>query len=286
MKEKLTVIIPCKNERLNIRECIEAARPVADEILIADSGSTDGTLEIVEEVGGCRVIEREYIHSGDFKNWAIPQANHPWVLILDADERVGEKMAEEIQSLMKQGADQLQDGYWIYRENYFMGHRIRYSGWQNDRVLRLFRREAGRYVGNTDHAEVSIPTGRIGRLKHKLVHYSYWSYDQYFGKFQRYTDYQASVWQEKGRQPQLLKMLFNAPLRFLHAYIIRGGFLDGMAGLQVCMLTGFHSFMKQARLWERQHAEPQPDPEIERQEIDEKARTVKMVIPEPSRKAA
>ena len=87
MAEKLTVIIPCKDEETNIRGCIHSARKVADEIIIADSGSTDRTLEIVQ---GVRVIEREYVNSGDFKNWAIPQATHPWVFILDADERISD----------------------------------------------------------------------------------------------------------------------------------------------------------------------------------------------------
>jgi len=85
MNEQLTVIIPCKNERMNIRPCIESAKLVADEVLVSDSGSSDGTLDIIRDCGGCRVIKREYINSGNFKNWAIPQAAHPWVLIVDAD---------------------------------------------------------------------------------------------------------------------------------------------------------------------------------------------------------
>lgn len=72
MKQKLTVIIPCKNERKNIRPCIVSAQRVADEVLVADSGSTDGTLAIVDAIGGCRVVQREYVNSGNFKNWAIP----------------------------------------------------------------------------------------------------------------------------------------------------------------------------------------------------------------------
>src|ERR1044072_6256172 len=97
MSAKLTVIIPCKNERENIRACIAGAQQVADEVLVADSGSTDGTLEIARELG-CRIIEREYGTSGDFKNWAIPQAAHQWVFILDADERITAKLATEIRS--------------------------------------------------------------------------------------------------------------------------------------------------------------------------------------------
>src|SRR4029453_11673014 len=95
MPAKLSVIIPCKNERENIAACVVSARQVADEVLLADSGSTDGALEIARELG-CRVIEREYGTSGDFKNWAIPQASHDWVFILDADERVTPALAAEI----------------------------------------------------------------------------------------------------------------------------------------------------------------------------------------------
>ena len=113
MNNQLTVLIPCKNERLNIRPCIESVRGIADELLIADSGSTDGTLNIVRDLGGCRIIEREYVHSGDFKNWAIPQASYPWVLIVDGDERVPEALAAEIRAVLQSSTPA--DGYWIYQ---------------------------------------------------------------------------------------------------------------------------------------------------------------------------
>src|SRR6476646_2697115 len=116
MKTKLTVIIPCKDERRNIRPCIESARLVADEVLIADSGSTDGTLDIVREMGGCRIIEREYITPSDFKNWAIPQASHEWVLIVDADERVTPELIEEIRLLF--AFPPPCDGYSVRRDNF------------------------------------------------------------------------------------------------------------------------------------------------------------------------
>jgi len=258
---KLTVLIPCKDERRNIRPCIESVRPVADEILVADSGSTDGTLDIVRQLGGCRVIEREYVDSGNFKNWAIPQAGHGWVLLVDADERLTQPLADEIQRVLARKPDS--DGYWIYRANYFMGHRIRFSGWQNDRVLRLFRRDLARYDDLGDHAEVAIATGNVGRLRARLLHYTYWSYDQYFRKFHRYTTQQAERWHQQGRRASRLDMLASGPLRFLRSYLLQLGFLDGVAGLQVCALTGFYSYMKRARLWELQHALPQPDPEAE-----------------------
>jgi len=258
---RLTVLIPCKDERRNIRPCIESVRPLADEILVADSGSTDGTLDVVRRLGGCRVIQREYVDSGNFKNWAIPQARHGWVLLVDADERVTPPLADEIRRLVAGKPDA--DGYWIYRANYFLGHRIRFSGWRNDRVLRLFRRDLARYDDSGDHAEVAIASGNVGRLRARLRHYTYWSYDQYFRKFHRYTTQQAERWHRQGRRASRLDMLASGPLRFLRTYVLQFGFLDGVAGLQVCALTGFYSFMKRARLWELQHALPQPDPEAE-----------------------
>jgi glycosyltransferase involved in cell wall biosynthesis len=262
MQHKLTVIIPCKNERLNIRPCIESAKRVADEVLVADSGSTDGTLQIIADVGGCRLIEREYINSGNFKNWAIPQATHPWVLIVDADERVTPPLAAEIRALLAAGPPR--DGYHVYRANYFLGHRIRHSGWGRDKVLRFFRRDLGRYQGESDHAEVRISTGRVGHLRARLEHYTYWTFDQYFQKLHRYTAQSAQSRYAAGKRASFVRMLLAGPLRFLHCYLIRLGFLDGMAGLVVCTLTGLSSFVKQARLWELQHALPQPNPEANR----------------------
>src|SRR6188474_578281 len=93
MDRKLTVLIPCKNERTNIGPCLDSVAAIADELLVADSGSTDGTLEYLAARGDCRIIEREYVYSGDFKNWAIPQCTHDWVLIIDADERVSPELA-------------------------------------------------------------------------------------------------------------------------------------------------------------------------------------------------
>ena len=96
MKQPLTVIVPCKNERLNIRECIESFYLIADEVLIADSGSTDDTLAIAQKFEKVRIIRRDYRTSGDFKNWAIPQAKNEYVLIVDADERITPQLADEI----------------------------------------------------------------------------------------------------------------------------------------------------------------------------------------------
>lgn len=257
-RQKLTVLVPCKNERKNIRPCIESFRAIADEILIADSGSEDGTLEIVADIGGCRVIEREYRTSGDFKNWAIPQASHEWILLVDADERVTPELATEIERTLAQPN---RDGYWIFRNNHFMGHPVKHCGWNHDTVLRLFRRDLGRYEGPSDHGEVIISTGRVGKLKQPFLHYTVWSYDQLFRKFHRYTSLQAEQWYAEGKKPNLLRLTINPPFRFFRDFVLQLGFLDGLVGFQISMIAAFYAFTKQARLWQLYYGHAQPDPE-------------------------
>jgi glycosyltransferase involved in cell wall biosynthesis len=249
MSQPLTVIIPCKNEAANIQACIASVRDLADEILVADSGSTDETLEIVQRLGRIQVITREFVNSGDFKNWAIPQARHAWVFVLDADERVTPELANEIRRLLD--GSLAHDGYSVQRINHFMGHRLQHTSWGRDRVVRLFHRDRGRYKLHTDHSEIELPAERVGRLRHKLIHYTCWDYDRYLQKMLRYTEQQADLWYRQGRQPSWFRLVANGPLRFLRCYVLHGGFLDGRAGFQVAALTGFYSFLKQARLWQK-----------------------------------
>jgi glycosyltransferase involved in cell wall biosynthesis len=260
MPNRLTVLIPCKNEIKNIRPCIESIREIADEILVADSGSTDGTLEVVRSLGNCRIIEREYIHSGNFKNWAIPQAKHEWILIVDADERVTPELAAEIQQTL---AEPQFDGYRILRRNFVFGSEIKHCGWNNDHVLRLFRRDVGRYCDRGVHADVIISSGKVVFLKAKFLHYTYWTIDQYLEKFNRYTRLAAGDASKRGRRVGFFRLLTMAPFKFFHRYVIRLGFLDGTPGLVLCILTAFYSFTKYAKVWSEHNAMPQPDPEAE-----------------------
>jgi glycosyltransferase involved in cell wall biosynthesis len=259
MPEKLTVLIPCRNERKNIRACIASVQGLADEILVADSLSTDDTLDIVRSIRGCRIIEREFRGYADFKNWAIPQAAHPWVLIVDADERVTPKLADEIHAILANPPAEL-DGYWIGRENYFLGHRIRHCGWNSDAVFRLIRRDVCRYCQVRVHEEIDVDPRRAGHTKANLVHYTYWTFDQFFAKHVKYTKLGAEDAWDRGKRTGFYNLAMRPTLRFLQLYFLRLGFLDGLAGLQVCMLTAFfNTFVKQARLWEMEHALPQPD---------------------------
>ena len=219
MKQNLTVIVPCKNEQLNIRACIDSFHDLADEILIADSGSTDQTMELAASFDKVRIIQRDYITSGDFKNWAIPQAQHPWVLIVDADERITAELAAEIRETLEQPEF---DGYWINRNNHFMGHRLRFGDARSDGVLRLFHRDHGRYVGPSDHGEVDISTGRVSQLKSSMIHYSVWDYDQLYGKLHRYTSLQAQQWHEQGKDTSYFKLFIRPMWRFFREFILQG----------------------------------------------------------------
>jgi hypothetical protein len=181
------------------------------------------------------------------------------VLIIDADERATPAMIAEIRQLLAEPDDAI-DGYWIGRDNYFMGKRIRFCGWNSDDVFRLVRRDRCRYRQVRVHEEIDVPRSRAGRLKSKFTHYTYWTYDQFFAKHVRYTKLGADDMWEQGKRTGVYGLAIRPFLRFLLLYLFRGGIFDGLAGLQVCMLTAFfNTFVKQARLWEREFALPQPD---------------------------
>lgn len=266
MSTRITVLIPCKNERLNIRPCIASAASLADEILIADAGSTDGTLDIVRDVGGCRIIERDYLHAADFKNWAIPQATHQWVLLVDADERITPQLAAEIRRTLGRTSGEV-DAYLVRRLDHYLGRRIRRCGWERDRVIRLFRRDACRYQPRWVHAEIDIDRKRVRRLREPMLRYATWTTDRYIEQLNRDAEWGALNSRDQSRRLSIASMMVVAPLRFLHLYLLKGGFLDGAPGFQVCMFAAFYSFLTKAKQWEMQHAIPQPDPEAGREDV-------------------
>jgi glycosyltransferase involved in cell wall biosynthesis len=245
-REKITVIVPTFNEERNICECLESAR-WADELLVVDSFSEDRTVELAGKLAD-RVIQHEYVNSATQKNWAIPQAAHPWVMILDADERVTPELREEILALLSDPGGK--DGFRVYRLNHFMGRPVRYCGWQHDDVLRVFRRDKSRYQDRAVHADVIVEGDAVGVLKGKLIHNTFESFDQYMKKFDRYTKWAATDRDKKTTRVGVSHLLLRPIARFIRQYIIYQGFRDGLTGIIVCQLAAFSVFMKYARLWE------------------------------------
>lgn len=254
--EKLTVMIPCCNEEATIGACIESVLPFADEILIADSGSTDRTIEVVESYPECRLIRHTWNGYCHFKNWALERASHDWVMCLDADERVTPELAHEICEILKNPPEKIA-AYSVAFQTYFLGHRVRFSNW-NNRSLRLIRREC-RFRVCRVHESVEISKEQTGRLENPVLHYSIHSYDQFFEKYARYSKLAAEDMHTIGRRASVWSMLVRPFLRFFHLYVIRGGFLDGRVGIQISMFMSFYySFAKQARLWEMENAVKEP----------------------------
>jgi len=247
----VTVIVLTFNEERNLDDCLKTVS-WADELFVVDSFSTDKTPEIVSR-DGIRFVQHEYVNSATQKNWAIPQATHPWILIVDADERVTPELRDEIlKTLEKPDAD----GYRIGRQNYFLGKKIRFSGWQNDTVLRLFRRDKGRYQDRHVHADIIID-GSVGALKSKFLHHTFESFDQYLKKYDRYTSWAA---RDRGKRTKRVRWdhLALRPLgRFLRHYILRLGILDGKEGFIISMMAAYSVFLKYAKLWEIQKKEAQ-----------------------------
>lgn len=247
---KLTVIIPCRNEEQMIRDCLESVK-WADEIFVVDSGSTDRTLDIAREYTS-RIVVHEYINSAAQKNWAIPQAAHEWIMVIDCDERATVELQTEIQALL--AMEPACDGYEIYRKNTFFGKAVMHCGWERDKVLRLFRRDLGRYQDKHVHAEVIIK-GTVGVLRGKLEHHSYRSFDQYLEKFGRYTTWSALDLKRQGKRATFWRIFSRPVFRFFKMYIMRQGFRDGIAGLVLCWLAAFSVFMKYAKLWVMQRVD-------------------------------
>ncbi len=175
--EKLTAIIPTGNEEHNIVAAIKSV-DFADEIMVVDSFSKDATVQLATPLADT-ILQREYENSASQKNWAIPQAKHKWILLLDADERVKEELKKEVLSVLESKINY--DGFWIKRENYFMGKRVYFSGWRGDRVIRLFKRDKCKYEEKHVHAEI-VSEGKVGILKNRLTHNTFKNKEDYLKK--------------------------------------------------------------------------------------------------------
>jgi len=243
--QELSVIIPTHNEAHNIAECVASAA-WADEVLVVDDSSDDDTARIAA-AGGARVLTHEFRSPASQKNWALEQASHPWVLSLDADERVTPQLRDEIRGVL--AVDGPADGYFIPIHGYFLGRRIRFGAWRGERKLRLFRRDLTRYPERAVH-EAAHVNGRVGLCRGAILHYSYRTLDDCFVKMRRYAEWGALEWQRRGRRPSSLSLLLRGPAQFTRDYVLRAGFLDGAQGLILSLFSAWEAVTREAKLWE------------------------------------
>ncbi len=256
---KISVLITTFNEADQIVAALTSVR-WADEILVVDSFSTDGTPDTVRQFPAT-LVQRPYAGPADQKNWGLDQLAHDWVLILDADEIVTPELDREIHDILS-GSPAF-DAYRIPRQNYFMGKRIRFSGWQNDSVIRLIRRDVCRYNDLQVHEEIDTRYIRVGKLAHPLMHYTYKNARHYLDKIVRYSEWSAMDMQKKGRSRVTWFPLVVKPLaRFLKHFVLQLGFLDGKAGFTISALSAWSVFLRYYFL--RSHPEKKANPETEK----------------------
>jgi glycosyltransferase involved in cell wall biosynthesis len=240
--QKLTVITLCYNAEKTIEKCLQSIH-WADELLVVDSYSTDRTLEIAANYTD-RIIQHEYVNYARQNNWAIPQAKYGWVLIVDSDEQVSPALADAIQQLLQRGPDK--EGYWIHRRNYLLGKPITHSGWGQDKVLRLFRRDLGRYSDKRVHAGIELE--KTGSLPGHIDHHSISNMTEWVSKINRYSSWKAEDKFQKQTRLPVLHLLFRPPIRFLKDFIFRSGFLDGWRGFLIAAMSAYAELIMSAKL--------------------------------------
>ncbi len=240
----LSVIIIARNEAQRIEACLRSAQ-FAEEIVLVDSGSTDGTVAIARKYTD-RVLETEWRGYAATRQLALEHATQEWVLWLDADESVPPALRDEIGAALAAG---LHAGYHIARKTLFLGHWIRHCGWYPGYVLRLFRRDADpRFTNEEVHESLRI-RGTTGHLKQPMIHDTDPTLHHYLSKFNSFTSLGARQLYLSGRRFRLTDLVFRPMLTLLKMYVLKRGFLDGLPGLILCGLSACYVFTKYAKLW-------------------------------------
>ena len=232
---KISAIILSKNEADRIGRCINSLLNIVDEVIVVDSGSTDDTIKIAKSLG-VKVICTEWKGYGKTKNFGHHQAQNDWILSLDSDEWLSEKLANEIMALKKM--DKLV--YSLNRSNIYMGKEIQHSGWSPDWVLRLFNKTNVKWNTSLVHEKLIIPHDfTIQKLYGKLMHDSYRSIEDHKTKTDKYAMLKARSWIEAGKSPSSLKRYFGSSFKAFHSYVIKGGFLDGKEGRMIAKMNAY-----------------------------------------------
>jgi glycosyltransferase involved in cell wall biosynthesis len=248
----LSACIIAFNEADRIQECIESLS-FCDEILVVDSGSTDGTRALSAQLGA-RVIEREWPGHVAQKEFTIREASHDWVLCVDADERISPKLALEIIALKAAGFSGDRDapaGWNMPRLTWWMGKPIRHGTWYPDRQLRLFDRRRGKWGGDDPHDKVILADGfdgKRGQLRGDLYHHSYRDLDDHLATINKFTAISAAGLHARGKRPQMGDLWLRPAWRFFRFYVLKGGFLLGWRGLALAFLAAHYVRLKYLRL--------------------------------------
>lgn len=243
---ELSVLLPTFNNDAIIRDCLESVKWVG-EILVVDSFSSDRTLDICREYGA-RIIQHEYVNSAAQKNWAIPQCAHEWVLQIDTDERLEPGLCEEIQAAISSAPPDVH-AFRIGRKNHVFGVWLRVAAMYPDWQTRLFRRDTATFEDRQVHAHIRAPGGKPA-LAHHILHYGMPNVRKQLLNLDRYTRYQASELQKRGKRFHWYQLAVRPLVVFCYYYIWMRGFTAGYRGLLVSAYESTFDFWAHAKLWE------------------------------------
>ncbi|MEM1138115.1 MAG: glycosyltransferase family 2 protein, partial [Bacteroidota bacterium] len=242
---KLSVVVITLNEEKNIDRCLSSVKEVADEIVVIDSFSTDKTEEISLH-HGAKFIKHKFEGHIEQKNFAVSQASYSHILSLDADEALSETLKK---SILKVKKDFSYDGYYFNRLSSYCGKWIKHGGWYPDRKLRLWDRRKGRWGGLNPHDTFQMESGsKKGWLKGDLLHYTYHDIDQHTLQSHLFTNIGAKAAFEKGKNVNLIKIIFKPFFKFIIDYFLRLGFLDGYYGFVIAIYGAQNKFTHLVKL--------------------------------------
>lgn len=249
---KISGVIIAYNEEQYIERCLRSIQPVVDEIVVVDSYSTDNTIKLCEKYNA-RVIQKEFEGFTDQKNFANDQAQFDYVLSLDADEALSEKLQQEILKL-KPYIDK-KEGYSFNILNNYCGQWIKHSNWYPGTKTRLFNRKKARWYSPTNlHETIKLNNpNSLQKLSGDLLHWAYDSYSEHHNKNDRYTSLAAYNYvKNNGKRIPYFKIVINPFWKFFKNYFIKKGFLDGFQGFVICSMAGYSTFLKYIKIIELQ----------------------------------
>ena len=250
----LSVLLLARDEAARLADLLPRLAFAREVGVVVDAATRDATREVAAR-HGARVHERALDGFGPQRAFGLARATEPWVLWLDADERLDARAVAAIRDAVTRGDRSPAAGYRIERVTWFLGKRIRYCGWRGERILRLFRREAASFDDAPVHEQVRV-SGPVLDLGGVIEHHSYERWEDCRTKLVRYAAASAERLRRAGRTATPLDVLVRPPLRFLRMYVLQAGFLDGAHGLLLCTLAAAQVLLKYAELW----AEPAGPP--------------------------
>ncbi|WP_343697531.1 glycosyltransferase family 2 protein [Flavobacterium sp.] len=230
----LSALLITYNEESNIREVLDNLA-FADEIIIVDSFSTDKTFEIASAYKNVKIVQRAFDNFALQRNFTIDLAANSWILFIDADERLSPELQQEIRKVINH--ENSASAYFVARDFIFKNKKLRFSGWQNDKIIRLFKKENATYNNNKIVHEKLIVNGKTGKLKNRLTHYSYSNYEDYKQKMIFYGKLKAQEEYSKNTNPNFFHFYIRPLYQFLNQYLLRFGILDGKKGIIICYLN-------------------------------------------------